>query len=80
MAQEDQEYRQTIINRLRERNRRDVLPFKEIIQQSKCCPITAEMTTTTTTKWLGTASEAAQQRIQYKTFVKRGREEGQGRL
>ncbi|XP_005190986.2 autophagy-related protein 16 isoform X2 [Musca domestica] len=34
MAQEDQEYRQTIINRLRERNRRDVLPFKEIIQQN----------------------------------------------
>lgn len=35
MAQEDQEYRQTIINRLRERNKRDVLPFKEIILQSK---------------------------------------------
>ncbi|XP_061396040.1 autophagy-related protein 16-like [Musca vetustissima] len=34
MAQEDQEYRQAIINRLRERNRRDVLPFKEIIQQN----------------------------------------------
>lgn len=35
MANEDQEWRQCLLQRLRERNRRDVVPFKEIIQQSK---------------------------------------------
>ncbi|XP_075147823.1 autophagy-related 16 isoform X4 [Haematobia irritans] len=34
MSQEDQEYRQVVINCLRERNKRDVLPFKEIILQN----------------------------------------------
>lgn len=35
MALEDQEWRHTLVNRIRERNRRDVVPFKEIILQSK---------------------------------------------
>lgn len=35
MAYDDQEWRQSIVNKLRERNRRDVEPFKEIIQQSE---------------------------------------------
>lgn len=35
MANEDQEWRKCLLQRLRERNRRDVVPFKEIIQQSK---------------------------------------------
>ncbi|KAM7364248.1 autophagy-related 16 isoform 5-T5 [Cochliomyia hominivorax] len=34
MTNEDQEWRQTLLQRLRERNRRDVVPFKEIIQQN----------------------------------------------
>ncbi|XP_059217834.1 autophagy-related protein 16 isoform X2 [Stomoxys calcitrans] len=34
MSQDDQEYRQAVINCLRERNKRDVLPFKEIILQN----------------------------------------------
>ncbi|XP_065371314.1 autophagy-related protein 16 isoform X2 [Calliphora vicina] len=34
MANEDPEWRQTLMIRLRERNRRDVVPFKEIIQQN----------------------------------------------
>lgn len=40
MANDDAEWRETLLQRLRERNRRDVVPFKEIIQQSKFFVVT----------------------------------------